>query len=53
MAKRKSTTNDLKNITHKTKDPVARTTLKMGGVNAGDPEGLTVPAPLVAPIMLL
>jgi hypothetical protein len=28
MAKRKSTNNDLQNITHKTKDLVTRTTLK-------------------------
>jgi hypothetical protein len=34
MAKRKRTNNDLQNITHKTKDQVARTPLKQG-VNSG------------------
>jgi hypothetical protein len=31
MAKRKRTTNDLHNITHKTKDRVTRTSIKTGG----------------------
>ena len=31
MAKRKSTNNDLQNITQKTRDRVTRTTLKTGG----------------------
>ena len=35
--------------THKTKDRVTRTPLK-AGVNAGAPEGFTVPASLVAPV---
>jgi hypothetical protein len=34
---------------HKTKDQVTRT----HGVNAGAPEGLAVPAPLVAPVVLI
>jgi hypothetical protein len=44
MAKRKRTNNVLQNITQKTKD---RATLKPE-VSACDPEGLTVPAPLVS-----
>jgi len=38
--------------THKTKDRVTRTPLKTG-VNSGAPEGKVVPAPLVAPVMLI
>ena len=34
---------------HKTKDQVTRTQ----GVSAGAPEGLAVPAPLVAPVVLI
>ena len=34
---------------HKTKGQVTRTQ----GVNAGAPEGLAVPAPLVAPVVLI
>ena len=40
------------NHTHKTKDQVTRTPLKTG-VNSGSPEGLIVPAPLVAPVVLI
>jgi hypothetical protein len=40
--------------THKTKDRVTRTPLKSGGVvNSCAPEGEAVPAPLVAPIVLI
>ena len=39
-------------IIHKTKDRVTRTPLRHG-VNSGAPEGLAVPAPLVAPVMLI
>jgi hypothetical protein len=35
---KKSTNNDLQNITHKTKDQVTQTPLKTG-VNSGAPEG--------------
>ena len=49
MAKRKRTNNVLQNITQKTKD---RATLKPE-VSACNPEGLTVPAPLVTSVMLL
>ena len=38
--------------THKTKDWVTRTPLKIG-VNSGAPEGYLVPAPLVAPVVLI
>ena len=38
--------------TYKTKDRATRTPLKPG-VNSGAPEGLEVPAPLVAPIVLI
>ena len=37
--------------THKTKDRVTRTPLKTG-VNSGAPEGYSVPAPLVSPVVL-
>ena len=51
MTKRKRTNNDLQNITHKTKDQVARTPLKQG-VNSGVPEG-KAPAQLMASVVLL
>ena len=38
--------------THKTKDRVTQTPLKPG-VNSGAPEGLAVPAPLVALVVLI
>ena len=50
--KNKRTSNDIQNITHKTKDLVTRTPLKHG-VNSGAPEGKVVPAPLVALVVLL
>jgi hypothetical protein len=40
------------NITHKTKDRVTQTPLK-SAVNTVAPEELAVPAPLVAPVVLL
>jgi hypothetical protein len=52
MAKRKRTNNDLQNITHKTKDQVARTPLKQG-LNSGAPEGKAVPAQLMVSVVLL
>jgi hypothetical protein len=52
MTKRKRTNNDLQNITHKTKDQVARTPLKTR-VNSDAPEGKAVPAQLMASIVLL
>ena len=52
MKKDKRTNNDLQNITHKTKDRVTRTPLKQG-MDSGAPEGSAVPAPLVAPVVLL
>ena len=55
MAKGKKWQNDKQrstNITHKTKDRVTRTPLKMG-MNSGAQEGLTVPDPLMAPVVLL
>ena len=55
MAKKKEnkrTNNDLQNVAHKTKDWVTRTP-QNPGVNSGAPEGYAVPAPLVAPVMLL
>ena len=48
----KRTNNDLQSTTHKTKDRVTRITLKTG-VNSGVPEGYAVPAPLVAPVVLI
>jgi hypothetical protein len=47
----KRTNNDLQNITHKTKDRVTRTPLKTEGELRCS--GRVVPAPLVAPIVLL
>jgi hypothetical protein len=38
--------------TYKTKDRVTRTPLKQG-VNSDDPEGYTVPTPLVTPVVLI
>ena len=54
MAKRKSTKGQKrsKKHTYKTNDRVTRTPLKPG-VNSGVPEGSTVPAPLVTPVMLI
>jgi hypothetical protein len=49
--KKISEKNDLQNI-HKTKDRVTRTPLKTGE-NSGTPEGWAVPAPLVAPVVLI
>ena len=51
MGKRKSTNNDLQNITYKAKDWVTRTPLKTGS-KSGAPEGWAVLAPLVSPILL-
>jgi hypothetical protein len=44
-----------KNITQKTKDQATRTPPKTGGcrVNSCAPEGLTVPVPLVTPVVFL
>ena len=39
--------------THKTKNRVTRTPLKTPGVNSCAPEGCAVPAPLVAPVVLI
>ena len=50
--KDKRTNNDLQNIAHKTNDRVTRTPLKIG-VNSDATEGLAVPAPLVAPVVLI
>jgi hypothetical protein len=52
MANRKSTNNDLQNITHKTKDRLTQNPIKPG-MNSGAPVWLAVPAPLVTPSMLL
>ena len=52
MAKRIRTNNDLQSTTQKTKDRVTRTPLKTV-VNSGGPEGSVVPAPHVAPVVLL
>jgi hypothetical protein len=51
-AKRKRTNNDLQNIHIKPKDRVTRTSLKPG-LNSGVQEGLEIPAPLVAPVVLV
>jgi hypothetical protein len=48
MAKKKRSTKH----THKTKDRVTLTPLKTG-MNSGAPEGWVVPAPLVAPVVLI
>ena len=52
MQKDKGTKNDLQNITEKTKDRATRALLT-SGVNSGAPEGSTVPALYVTPVMLL
>ena len=39
-------------LTHKTKDRITRTPLKTW-VNSGAPEGLAVPVPVVAPVVLI
>jgi len=49
MAKRKNTKGQT--MIYKNEDRVTRTPLKQG-LNSGASEGLTVPAPLVAPVML-
>ena len=49
--KQKKTNNDLHNITRETKDRAKRIPLKPA-VNSGAPEGKTVPAPHVAPVIL-
>ena len=46
------TNNDLQNITIKTEDQVTETPLKPR-VNSGAPEGYSVPAPLVAHVVLI
>ena len=51
MAKR--TNNDLQNTTQKTKYPATRTPPKKPLVNSGGPEGLAVPTPHMAPVVLL
>jgi len=50
--KYKRTNNDLQTITHKTKDQVTRTSLKTGGELRCSGR-VVVPAPLVAPVVLL
>jgi hypothetical protein len=50
--KHKRTNNDFTKHTYKTKDRVTRTPLKPG-VNSGVPEGWVIPAPLVAPVVLI
>ena len=52
MTKRKTTNNDLHNMAQKTKDRQARTSLKIRG-DVMCSGSLDVPAPLVAPVMLL
>ena len=51
MAKRKSTKGQTKH-TDKAKDRVIRNPLKTA-MNSGSPEGKAVPAPLVAPVVLI
>ena len=52
--KYRSTNNDLQNATQKTKDPATRTnTQKMGMGDSRAPEGYSVLAPQVAPVVLL
>jgi len=46
------TNNDLQNTAQKTKDQATRILLKPG-MNSGAPEGLAVPAPHMAPVVLL
>lgn len=52
MKKDKSTNNDLQNIAQKMKHWATQTSLKTG-MNLCAQEGLSVPDPLVAPVMLL
>jgi hypothetical protein len=54
MATRKRTKGKQRSTkhTHKAKDRVTRNPLKPG-VNSGAPEGWTVPAPLVAPVVVI
>jgi hypothetical protein len=54
MGKRKSTKDKQRSTkhTHKTKDRWTRTPLKPG-VNSGAPKGYAIPAPLVAPVVLI
>jgi hypothetical protein len=48
MTKRKTTNNDLQNITQKTKDQATQTPLKTG-LHSGAQRGQVVPSPHVAP----
>ena len=50
--KDKRTNNDLQSIAQNTTDRATRTPLKIG-VNSGDQDGSAVPAPPVAPVVLL
>ena len=50
--KDKRTNNDLQSIAHNTTDGATRTPLKIV-VNSGDQDESAVPAPLVAPVVLL
>jgi hypothetical protein len=52
MAKRKRTSSDLQNITHKTTNRATRTSLKPM-VKSGTPEKLAFPAPRVTLLVLL
>jgi hypothetical protein len=55
MTKKKKDKQRSTKHTHKTKDRVTRTQLKRGGegVKSGALEGLAVPAPLVALVVLI
>jgi len=50
--KSKRTSNDQQNITQKTKDWATRTLLKQG-INSDGSEGSAIPAPLVAPVVII
>jgi hypothetical protein len=52
MVEVKRTNNDLPNITQKTKDRTTQTPQKLR-LNSDTPEGLAVPVPPVAPVVLL
>jgi hypothetical protein len=52
MAKHNGQKSDLQNPTQKNKDRAPGTSIKPV-VNSGTQEGLSVPAPLVTPVMLL
>ena len=52
MTPQKRTNNDIQNIIQKTEDRETRTPLKTG-VNSCVSKGLAVPAPHVAPVVLL